>query len=121
MMDGKLPFPRYVELKRRSTAGADKIQGLGELVESRLTMASLLFLLALLVRVYYALTHPDFDNIFAVRGEPYSDGFTWTSAAVKLARGNGLDQFIGRDFRSYLHGSMFGLAIQRTSLLLSRS
>ena len=30
-------------------------------------------------------------------------------------------QFIGRDFRSYLHGSMFGLAIQRTSLLLSRS
>ena len=53
-------------------------------------MASLLFLLALLVRVYYALTHPDFDNIFAVRGEPYSDGFTWTSAAVKLARGNGL-------------------------------
>ena len=53
-------------------------------------MASFLFLLALLVRVYYALTHPDFDNIFAVRGEPYSDGFTWTSAAVELARGNGL-------------------------------
>jgi hypothetical protein len=60
------------------------------LMESRFAWASLYFLLAGLVRIYFVITHPYFDNIFSVRGVPYSDGQHWTTAAIEFARGNGL-------------------------------
>lgn len=53
-------------------------------------LATLIFLVALLVRIFFALTHPHFNNIFSVRGVPYSDGLSWTRAAFNLAEGNGL-------------------------------
>ncbi len=61
------------------------------LAESRVAAVTFFFLLGLLVRIYFAVCHPYFDNIFAVRGEPYSDGLTWTAAGVRLAQGEGLD------------------------------
>jgi hypothetical protein len=57
---------------------------------SRIGVASIFFVLAFLVRFYFVLTHPEFDNVFSVRGVPYSDGQTWVSAAINLARGEGL-------------------------------
>ena len=57
---------------------------------SRVAVASLFFLLALLVRLYFVRGHPNFDNIFSVRGIPYSDGHLWVSAAIELAKGHGL-------------------------------
>ncbi len=69
---------------------SDRTRVLAGFTENRAVVVALFFFLALLVRVYFAFTHPDFDNIFAVRGEPYSDGLTWTSAGVRLAQGFGL-------------------------------
>ena len=57
---------------------------------SKAAVASLFFLLALLVRLYFVRSHPNFDNIFSVRGVPYSDGHLWVSAAIELAQGHGL-------------------------------
>src|SRR5688500_4541655 len=57
---------------------------------SRIAVGSLFFLVALLVRLYFVCTHPNFDNLFSVRGIPYSDGYVWVSPAIKLAEGNGL-------------------------------
>ncbi len=59
-------------------------------VSSRVAVVSLLFLLALLVRLYFVRGHPNFDNIFSVKGIPYSDGYLWVSAAIELAQGHGL-------------------------------
>jgi 4-amino-4-deoxy-L-arabinose transferase-like glycosyltransferase len=42
------------------------------------------------VRIQFSVVHPHFDNIFAVRGVPFSDGVTWTSAAISLGEGRGL-------------------------------
>jgi 4-amino-4-deoxy-L-arabinose transferase-like glycosyltransferase len=39
--------------------------------------------------------HPHFDNIFAVRGVPFSDGVTWTTAAISLGEGRGLGNVCG--------------------------
>ena len=61
-----------------------------ELARSRIAVAGGLFLLSLLVRISFAICHPHFNSIFAVRGQPYSDGFTWTAAAIHLAQGEGL-------------------------------
>ena len=55
-----------------------------------LAAAALIFFLATVVRVVFAIAHPHFDNLFSVRGVPYSDGLTWTRAAFSLAAGNGL-------------------------------
>lgn len=52
--------------------------------------ALLVFLLALCVRVHFSATHPHFDNIFAVRGVPFSDGQQWTMGAIGLTQGEGL-------------------------------
>src|SRR6185503_10610142 len=60
------------------------------LMESSFAWASIYFLLAILVRIYFVITHPSFDNIFSVRGVPYSDGQHWTTAAIEFARGHGL-------------------------------
>jgi len=59
-------------------------------MESSFAWASIYFLLAILVRIYFVITHPSFDNIFSVRGVPYSDGQHWTTAAIEFARGHGL-------------------------------
>lgn len=61
-----------------------------DLVKSPIAVASGLCFIALAVRIYFAMCHPDFNNIFAVRGEPYSDGFTWASAGAWFAQGEGL-------------------------------
>src|SRR5205085_5163430 len=60
------------------------------LAKSDIVICVGVFVLAALVRLYFALTHPHFDNIFSVKGAPYSDGYTWASAAIEFARGNGL-------------------------------
>jgi 4-amino-4-deoxy-L-arabinose transferase-like glycosyltransferase len=52
--------------------------------------ALLVFLVALCARTQFSVTHPHFDNIFAVRGVPFSDGVTWTTAAISLGEGRGL-------------------------------
>jgi 4-amino-4-deoxy-L-arabinose transferase-like glycosyltransferase len=52
--------------------------------------AFLVFLVALCVRIQFSVAHPHFDNIFAVRGVPFSDGVTWTAPAISLAEGRGL-------------------------------
>ena len=52
--------------------------------------ALLFFFVALCVRIQFSVAHPHFDNIFAVRGVPFSDGVTWTTAAISLAEGRGL-------------------------------
>jgi hypothetical protein len=60
------------------------------LAQRPLASPLLVFLVALCVRVQFSVAHPHFDNIFAVRGIPFSDGITWTSAAISLAEGRGL-------------------------------
>ncbi len=60
------------------------------LEQSPLTGALLFFLVALCVRIQFSVAHPHFDNIFAVRGVPFSDGVTWTTAAISFAEGRGL-------------------------------
>jgi hypothetical protein len=56
----------------------------------RIGVASLFFVLAFLVRLYFVWTHPEFNSIFSIRGVPYSDSDVWVSAAIRLARGDGL-------------------------------
>jgi hypothetical protein len=60
------------------------------LAESKLAAALFTFLAAFCIRLHFALTHPHFDNIFAVRGVPFSDGQQWTTAAIWLTQGDGL-------------------------------
>jgi 4-amino-4-deoxy-L-arabinose transferase-like glycosyltransferase len=60
------------------------------LAQSPLGSALLVFLVALCVRILFGIAHPHFDNIFVVRGVPFSDGVTWTTAAISLAEGHGL-------------------------------
>src|SRR4029078_9947197 len=68
----------------------DRKRAMYALAKSDTTICIGVFFLATLVRVYFALSHPHFDNIFSVKGAPYSDGYTWASAAIEFARGNGL-------------------------------
>jgi hypothetical protein len=65
-------------------------QSVQRVFQSPLTGALLVFLVALCVRVQFSVAHSHFDNIFAVRGVPFSDGVTWTTAAISLAEGRGL-------------------------------
>jgi hypothetical protein len=58
--------------------------------QSPLAGAFLFFLVAFCVRTLFSYTHPHFDNIFAVRGVPFSDGHPWTAGAISLAEGDGL-------------------------------
>jgi hypothetical protein len=60
------------------------------LSQSPLAGALLFFLVALCVRIHFSVTHPHFDNIFAVRGVPFSDGQRWTIGAIWLTQGEGL-------------------------------
>jgi 4-amino-4-deoxy-L-arabinose transferase-like glycosyltransferase len=60
------------------------------LAQRPLASALLVFLVALCVRIQFSVAHPHFDNIFAVRGVPFSDGVTWTTPAISLAEGRGL-------------------------------
>jgi 4-amino-4-deoxy-L-arabinose transferase-like glycosyltransferase len=60
------------------------------LAQSPLGSALLVFLVALCVRIQFSVAHPHFDNIFAVRGVPFSDGQHWTMAGISLAEGRGL-------------------------------
>jgi hypothetical protein len=60
------------------------------LAQGPLAGGLLVFLVALCVRILFSIAHPHFDNIFAVRGVPFSDGVTWTAAAISLAEGRGL-------------------------------
>jgi hypothetical protein len=53
-------------------------------------LARFCFFVALCVRIQFSVAHPHFDNIFAGRGVPFSDGVTWTTAAISLAEGRGL-------------------------------
>ncbi len=57
---------------------------------SRAAVASFFFLLAFLVRLYFVCVHPNFDGLFSVRGIPHSDSYSYVSAAITLARGDGL-------------------------------
>lgn len=59
-------------------------------IANRIAMAFLFFLLGLVVRSYFVWTHPHFDNLFSVRGVPYSDAYLWVSPAISLAHGGGL-------------------------------
>ena len=65
-------------------------QSVQRVSQSPLAGALLVFLVALCVRIQFSVAHPHFDNIFAVRGVPFSDGVTWTTAAISLAEGRGL-------------------------------
>ncbi len=56
--------------------------------------AWLAFGLAFVVRLCFALTHPHLDNVFAVRGVPYSDAQQWTSGALWLTQGQGFQSIL---------------------------
>jgi 4-amino-4-deoxy-L-arabinose transferase-like glycosyltransferase len=60
------------------------------LSQSPLAGALLFFLVALCVRLHFSIAHPHFDNIFAVRGVPFSDAQQWTTGAILLTQGEGL-------------------------------
>jgi Dolichyl-phosphate-mannose-protein mannosyltransferase len=60
------------------------------LAQSDIIVALLIALAGGAVRVHFAVTHPHFNNLFAVRGVPYSDASLWTGAAISLAEGTGL-------------------------------
>jgi hypothetical protein len=96
----------------------NQIRGtLRTLAQSPLAGALLVFLVALCVRMQFSVAHPHFDNIFAVRGVPFSDGVTWTTAAISLAEGRGWDTYVHRVCRSLWPSSIRGLAIPPTPLL----
>lgn len=75
---------------RPAVTDANRAEFVLAFATGRVPVASLFFLLALLVRLYFVYTHPNFDNIFSVKGVPYSDGLTWVSPAITLAHGEGL-------------------------------
>ena len=77
-MRKSLPTPRWLLASVRSLAQSDIIVGV------------LISLAGCAVRVHFAVTHPHFNNLFAVRGVPYSDASLWTGAAISLAEGTGL-------------------------------
>jgi Dolichyl-phosphate-mannose-protein mannosyltransferase len=60
------------------------------LCQSDVAIALLFFILALASRWYFAATHPNYNGLVTVRGVPYSDGQTWTFAAIELLHGHGL-------------------------------
>ncbi len=62
------------------------------LAQSDIIVALLISLAGGAARVHFAFTHPHFNNLFAVRGVPYSDASFWTGAAISLAEGNGLGE-----------------------------
>ena len=57
---------------------------------SKVAVATFFFLLAFFVRLYFLATHPDFDNLFAIKGVPYSDGHVWVYPAIRLVEGEGV-------------------------------
>ena len=60
------------------------------LAQSDIIVALLISLAGCGVRIHFAVSHPHFNNLFAVRGVPYSDALLWTGAAISLAEGTGL-------------------------------
>jgi 4-amino-4-deoxy-L-arabinose transferase-like glycosyltransferase len=77
--------------RKDSPAKASRSQWWSRSIFSNATAIALcFFLLAGLVRLCFIITHPNFNNVFSIRGVPYSDGQQWTSAAINLARGHGL-------------------------------
>ena len=62
---------------------------LGALSQSDVAVAVLFFTLALASRWYFVATHPDYNGLVTVRGVPFSDGQTWTFAAIELIHGHG--------------------------------
>jgi len=72
-----LPMPPWLLASVRSLAQSDIIGAL------------LISLAAGAVRVHFAVTHPHFNNLFAVRGVPYSDASFWTEGAISLTEGTG--------------------------------
>jgi len=69
---------------------AGLLASLRSLVQSDIIVALLISLAGGAVRIHFAVTHPHFNNLFAVRGVPYSDASLWTGAAISLADGTGL-------------------------------
>lgn len=59
------------------------------LCQSDVAVALLFFILALASRWYFTATHPDYNGLVTVRGVPFSDGQTWTFAAIELIHGHG--------------------------------
>lgn len=64
------------------------IRGLAD--HTKLILPLFIFLAAFSIRIYFACTHRHYDNVFAVRGVPFSDGHLWTMGAMLLAEGKGL-------------------------------
>lgn len=60
------------------------------LVRSDVAVALFFFTLALVVRWYFAATHPYYNSLLSVRGVPISDGQGWTYPAIRLIHGEGL-------------------------------
>ena len=60
------------------------------LAQSDIIVALFISLAGCAVRVLFAVAHPHFNNLFAVRGVPYSDAWLWTDAGISLAQGTGL-------------------------------
>ncbi len=89
------------------------------LAQSPLAGALLFFLVALCVRIQFSVAHPHFDNIFAVRGVPCSDGAFWTTAAISLAEGRGLGNVYrpGLSVALALFYTWFGYSSQTITVL----
>lgn len=60
------------------------------LVQSPVVAVLVVCLAAFSIRLWFALTHPHFNNLFSVRGVPFSDAWHWTTGAMLLADGAGL-------------------------------
>jgi hypothetical protein len=68
----------------------DVAGGIRVALRSNWTIGLLIFVAAVCLRLEFIATHSHFNNLFAVRGVPFSDGQQWTSAGIRLAEGNGL-------------------------------
>jgi 4-amino-4-deoxy-L-arabinose transferase-like glycosyltransferase len=60
------------------------------LAQSPVAAVLVVCLAAFSIRLWFALTHPHFNNLFSVRGTPFSDASMWTLCAISLAEGTGL-------------------------------
>lgn len=60
------------------------------LAQRPVVAALVVCLAAFSVRLWFVLTHPHFNNLFSVRGVPFSDAWHWTTGAMLLTDGAGL-------------------------------
>src|SRR5947207_13185373 len=59
------------------------------LAQSRVVAVLGVCLAAFSIRLWFALAHPHFNNLFSVCGVPFSDAWPWTTGPLLVADGAG--------------------------------